>query len=199
MNPRAKNQNDFSHRPAGAGGGGCGIKRGGGASRHRALSATPRWQIERARALHRICVAIERRHAAGATLAELIAEKSYAWRNHRLRCDGRRIRLSRTSIYRAFHHWKNSGQSSAAFTLRYCAPRKITLTSIQCRAFIHHAAAPGELSAGAAIRLLARWLQCSPCTIRRKLSPHVRHQLRRLYRARLASTRAERFFKNAVK
>jgi hypothetical protein len=151
------------------------------------------WQKERANRLHRICAAIERKRHEGQTLHEALLYPVRTWNGQDLNT-GKPFRLSRGTLTRLFYHWQKSGRCAECFRLGYRA-KKRTLSARNLRDFIRGASAPGVTGIGAPRRRLACKLECSPRTVDRLLPRPVKAQLRRLHRARLAATQAERHFK----
>jgi hypothetical protein len=108
---------------------------------------------ERARLLHRICVAIQKRRDAGRSLKDAMAQPSWYWSKPRFyRCDNtRRVRLGRGSVVRFYYLWRANGRSSEVFKLGYVVKRQ-PVARKTVREFLEACAMTGTRSMSAACR-----------------------------------------------
>lgn len=124
----------------------------GGAHPPRLILDLP-WMKERARLLHRICLAIQRRRDAGRSLKDAMKQPAWYFSKERFyRCDrARRIQLGRGSLVRFYYLWLASGKSPSAFRLAYVVKR-LPVTRQNLKQFLKVCAMTGTRSMRAAYK-----------------------------------------------
>lgn len=141
------------------------------------------WMAERARLLHRICAAIQKRRDAGQSLKSAIKQPAWYWSKPRFyRCDKtRRVQLGRGSLLRFYYHWLENGRSPEAFTLGYVIKRQPVTRKI-LRRFLKACAMPGSRSMSHGCRRMQpRPRGTFGRAITAALSPNVRATIRRIF------------------
>jgi hypothetical protein len=84
------------------------------------MGAVPKWEIERARRVHRICRCIEGRHARGQSLHRAVRWFAWYWRGRHYNSDpARPMRLGAQTIRRLLYQWRAGGRTPEAVALQW--------------------------------------------------------------------------------
>jgi len=183
-----------TRRPTARGWFGCPKDGGFTAAQSNAQPLTfPKWQIERCRRLHTICLSIEKAAQSGTPLVRAIRRAASTNRNRFYQCDpARPVRFGPATLYRHFSNWKKAGRSPESFRLGYSGPSsQIKFNSVHVRKFVRYATAPSVLTSRPALQRLAKTLGRSIRSMLRYLPHNVKSAVVRLHRARRAVRRAQ--------
>jgi hypothetical protein len=116
----------------------------------------PKWQIERANRLHRICSSITTRTARGQNKRKLVQWFAWYWKCRSYKCDpSRPLHFSVGVINRALRTWEHGGQVPSALLLKY-TPRRSVFTSPMLVRFVNFIANCPQPSMKEAWRKFAR-------------------------------------------
>ena len=105
-----------------------------------------KWQRERERRVHRMCLGIEKRIAEGQKIERAIRHYARQFRNRHYVCDKTHaIHLGAGTIKRLFYTWRNGGREPAALALHFRSTRR-KIPPAQVADFAMAGLAPGVTS-----------------------------------------------------
>jgi hypothetical protein len=152
----------------------------------------PKWQIERCRRLHRICLSIQKATDAGHSMLWAVRRAARAQRGRFYTCDASRpLRFGRGTILRTWYQWSRGTRSPESCQVNYNGPSsRIKFKPSHVRRFVKLATAPGVDPARPAVETLAASLRCSIRSVHRLLPTRIKRAVARFHTARRAGFKA---------
>ena len=149
------------------------------------------WQRERARRLHRLCKAVERRRSAGISVRKAVRYFAWFWRNRPYRTAPHiKAKFKRPTIVALYYHWRRNGKSPDCFAQRY-GGRLGPVTRREMRRFLGACGKAGTVSLSQAAKL-AGFDRAKACRIRVRLPRQLVDQIKGIFKERRKADREAR-------